>query len=249
MAMEDLRSNQSSSSTAVDLELHRPLSENSPASSSTSFVSSSSTSVYDSFTSSRNQSHQSSANDPVLQWWEIEAKDILRGGDPQPIRLVCRYRIYRDSSIPAAILQMDWTPALDTFLRSMIEDINSMWDIDDLGKDQKVGLLLKLLEPLPPADRSWLHPPLLPAFQPNAAYIASELDKQSWSLFKDITFSEFVREALYSEQTIEPIETFRDWHDSLFYAILDYLEQFPEEHQKFVQVQQVSTTLSTLSPR
>lgn len=247
--MEGPRSNQSSSSTADDLELHRSSPANSLAlHSSTFFESSCGSSVHNFSTSSRDQPYESFVDDPVLPWWEVEAEEILRGGDPQFIRLLCRYRIYRDSSIPASILRTSWTPALDTFLRKLSEDIHGGCGVDDLDIDQKVGLLLRLLEPLRPANRTRWHSPLS-ILQLNASSIASELDEQSRLLFKDIRYSDFVRETLYPEETVEPIETFRHWHDSLIYEVLDRLEHFPAEEEKFVQVQQVSTIVSILSSR
>ncbi len=228
--MEGPGSTHSFSSTAIELEPHRPLTpENSLASHpSTLFESSCGSSVHDS----------------ILPWWEAEAEDILRGTDLQAIRLLCRYRTYRDSSIPASILRTRWTPTINTFLLQLTAETYSRRDVDDLDLGQKVEVLLRWLEPSRPADRTWWHSPL-PALQPNAAHVASELNEQSWSLFRDITFSDFVREAFYPEETVEPVETFKDWHDDLFYEVLDRLERFPAEEEKFVQIQQVRTILLT----
>lgn len=250
MNMEGPGSNHSSSSTVIGLKLHRTLTpENSLASSpSTVFESSCGSSVHDSSISLGIQQYESSVDDSIPPWWEAEAEDILRGTDLQAIRLLCRYRIYRDSSIPASILRTRWTPTMDTFLLQLTAEIHSRRNIDDLDLDQKVEVLLRWLEPSYPADRTWLHSPF-PALQLNASHVASELNEQSWSLFRDITFSDFVREALYPEANVEPVETFKDWHDDLFYQVLDQLEQFPAEEEKFVQIQQVRTILSTFFPR
>ena len=227
MKMEEHGSNHSHSSTASNLKLHRPLPGNSLASSSSTLF-------------------ESSVDDPVLPWWEAEAENTLRGNNLQAIRLLYRYRTYEDSSIPASILRTNWTPTLDAFLHQLTVETCSRHDVDDLDLDQKVKMLLKWLEPSRPADRNWWHPPI-PAMHLNASDLASELNEQSWLLFRDITFSDFVREALYPGETVEPIETFKDWHDSLFHEILDYLARFPAEEEKFVQVQQVSTIVLTSS--
>ena len=74
----------------------------------------------------------------------------------------------------------------------------------------------------------------MPELEPNASHIAIELNGKSWSLFRNITFSDFIREALYPGTTVKPIESFKDWHNCLFYKVCDYLKQFPAEEEKFV---------------
>lgn len=137
---------------------------------------------------------------------------------------------------------------MDTFLLQLTAEIHSRRNINDLDLDEKVEVLLRWLEPSRPADRTWWYSPL-PAMQSNASHLASELNEQSWSLFRDITFSDFVRKAIYPEETVEPVETFKNWHDDLFYEVLDQLERFPAEEEKFLQIQQVRTILLIFSPR
>ena len=96
-------------------------------------------------------------------------------------------------------------------------------------------MLLGWLEPSRPADKKWWLSPL-PALLPNAWRVALELNEKSWSLFRDITFSDFVRKSLHPRETVEPVEAFKDWHDYLFYELPDRLKRFPAEEENFVQV-------------
>ena len=224
------------------LTLHRLLPENSLVStSSTFFEDTCGSSVHGSSLSSGIQQHVTSVDDPKPDWWEVEAKEILQGTDLPAIRLLCRYRTYRDSRIPALILRTSWTTTCDTYLRQLTAETSSPREIEHLDLDQKVEVLLRWLEPIRPTNRSWWHMPL-PSLLQSPSQIISELKEQSWSLFRDITFSDFVREALYPEEFIKSIETFIDWHDTLSYVLLGHLERFPAEEEKFTQIQRVSIT-------
>lgn len=105
-------------STTDELELHRLLKpENSlPLRPSTLFESSYAISVHESSVSPGSQSYASFVDESILPWWEAEGEDILRGIDLQTIRLLCWYRLYKDSSIPASILRTSETPILNSFL-------------------------------------------------------------------------------------------------------------------------------------
>jgi len=253
VTMQGPGSRRGSISTTDELELHRLLKpENSlPSRPSTLFESSYAISVHESSISPGSQSYASFVDESILPWWEAEAEDILRGIDLQTIRLLCRYRLYKDSSIPASIPRTRWTPILNSFLLQLGVGTYSRSDIDNLDLDQKAKELLTRLEPsIPDDDGPWGCLPSSAAFfQLDASQVASKLNEESLSLFKNITFLNHVRKALYPGETIDPVEAFKGWHDDLFHLVLGRLKSFPAEEEKFVQIKQVRIILLRLSPR
>ena len=132
------------------------------------------------------------------------------------------------------------TPILNTFVLLSAGTYSRSY-ADDLDVDQKVEEILTRLEPSRPNNRSWWHWTLSAALlQSDASLIASELYEESLSRFADITFPDYIREALYPDEDVLPLENFKDWHDDLFNQISDLLEEFPGETEKFVQVTRVS---------
>lgn len=82
-----------------------------------------------------------------------------------------------------------------------------------------------------------------------ASSVALQLNEGSLSRFRKITFSDYVREALYPEEYVDSMEDYIDWHNGLFNEVFDRLENFPDEVEKYAQIEQVSaaTTLPFLS--
>lgn len=249
--MQMLESRRGSYSTISHLESHRSSTpENSQAASSSTFVEySTPASDVTSFSDVSSVSNASSANDVVWPWWEAEAEHILRGPDLNAIQLLCRYRTYRDSSIPASILRPRWAPSLNNFLLQLSAGAYNRSDVDDLELDQKVREIMKrLVPPVPAADnrRDLVSSTLL--LEPNAWRLTTTLDNESSLRCRQITFVDYVREALYPEETVEPIESFIDWHDSLFNAISSRLEDFPEQAVKYTQIEHVSAAVTIAIP-
>lgn len=130
---------------------------------------------------------------------------------------------------------------MNNFLLRLSAGTYSRSYTDDLDLDQKVKEILTQLEPSRPDNRSWWHStPSAALLQPDAPLVALELYEESLSWFADITFLDYVREALYPDEDVQSLEAFEDWHDDLFNQISDRLEKFPGETEKFVQVIQVS---------
>ncbi len=238
MTIQGPGSKRGSFSTVNELQFHRPLTPQN------SLASCSSTLFRSSIASSLRSSYTSSIDDSIPPWWEAQAEYILRGHDLQAIRLLCRYRTYRDSSTPASILRTRWTPILNNSLLQLSAGTSSRSHVDDMDLDQKVKEILTRLEPSRPDDRTWWHSTLPAALsQPDASNVASELNEESLSRFESITFLDYVREALYPNEDVLPLEAFKDWHDDLFNQISDRLENFPGETEKFVQVVRVSAAV------
>lgn len=231
----------SSRSTIDDLELHR---SSTPETSRASFPSTL-VELTSSACSAPSVSYEPPANDPVRPWWEAEAEKILRGPSLQAIRLLCRYRVYRDDSTPGSILQRRWPSSLNSFLVNLSAGTYNWGDVADLCLEQKVMEILKRLVSSIPVANVWrdlASPTLL--LEENASHLASKLNEESLSRLQNITFTDFVRRALYPEESIEPILDFEDWHDSLFNLVCNNVERSLLEAWKYVQIEQVSKAAS-----
>ncbi len=90
-----------------------------------------------------------------------------------------------------------------------------------------------------------LYPALL---ESEASRVALELEEESLSWFRRISFSDYVREALYPEEDVGSVEAFKDWHDGLFNQVSDRLESFPEEEGKYAQIEEVSAATTIELP-
>lgn len=66
---------------------------------------------------------------------------------------------------------------------------------------------------------------------------------------ENITFRDYVREALYPNEDVRPLEAFKGWHEDLFIQISDRLENVPKRTEEFVQVVRVSVAVPTPFPR
>lgn len=95
---------------------------------------------------------------------------------------------------------------LDTVLRQMTAGTYSKREVEDLTPAQKVKLLRGWL--VPPAQRLSCSRP--PGLHSNVSQVGLEVNERSRSLLGDITFSDFIKETLYPNQTIVAIEAFTD---------------------------------------
>ena len=183
----------------------------------------------------------SSADDSPSSWWEDGAENILRGYDLQAIRLVCRFRTYRDESLPREILRTRWPPSLNAFFVSLHA---GDWEtVVELDVDRKVEGILKQLSPSfpspDPLDIQPLHDLLHEA---DVSRAALELNKKSCSAFKKIAFSDWARAARDPDEYVDPVEDFFDWHGSLQDLLEDRLQDFPDERAKYIRMEKVDTT-------
>ena len=183
------------------------------------------------------------ADDSPLGWWEEGAEKILRGSDLEAIQLVCRFRTYRDESLPGEILRTRWSPLLDAFfVRLHAGDRETVAELD---KDQKVEGILKQLSPSfpspDPLEIQLLHD-LLPIA--DTSLVALELNKISCSAFKRITFSDWARAARDPGDYVEPVEDFFDWHGSIQDLLEERIEEFPDEIENYMQMEEVDATIA-----
>ncbi|KAL8722405.1 MAG: hypothetical protein Q9181_007494 [Wetmoreana brouardii] len=181
-------------------------------------------------------SYASSADDSSSGLWEDGAEEILRGNDLEAMRLVCRFRTYRDESLLREILRTRWPPSLNAFFVRLHADD---WEtVVELDVDRKVEEILKQLLPsvlLPdPLDIQPLHDLLHEA---DVLRTALELNKKSCSAFKKIAFPDWARAARDPNEYVDSVEDFFDWHGSLQDLLEDRLRKFPDERAKYIQME------------
>ena len=249
MTMQGLGSRHGSDSTINDFELHRSSTpQNPPASSSSTLVNGTTfASNAASFSDISSASSASSVVDSTPPWWEAQAEHILRGSDLQAIRLLCRYHVYGENSIPESILRKRWGPRLNSFL--LVLNPYNRHEINEFSLDQKVSEILTHLVPSVPStsnSRDLASPSLL--LESYSSCLASKLDEESLLRRRKVTFADCVSEALYPGKTVESIENFIDWHDTLYNIVSDRLEEYPDEVVKYAQIEQVSVAVSTPFP-
>jgi len=232
MTMQGPRSNCGSSSTVNDLDTHRQSTSQSPL---LDFPPPYAT------VPSPAPSYASSVDNELLHWWDVEAEKVLRGSDLQAMQLLCRFHTYRDDSLPRSILRTRSVSTLNTFLLHLGAGTNSRQAVVDLDVDQKVEEILKRLIPsLPPSNSggNWVsHKAVL---QQDASRVASELNEASFLEFQKISFPDWVREALYPDDYVDPVEDFIDWHNGLIHQVYDHLKSCPDEIEKYNQIEKVN---------
>ncbi len=186
-------------------------------------------------------SYASSADDSPLGWWEDGAANILQGYDLQAIQLVCRFRTYKDESLPEEILRTQWPPLLNAFFVSL--RAGDRKTVIELDVDQKVeGILKQLSSSFPPPDPLEIHLPHDLLREADALLAAFELNNTSCLAFKRITFSDWAMAARDPDEYVEPMEDFFDWHGSLQAIMEDRLQNFPDERAKYIQMEKVYAT-------
>ncbi len=241
--MQAPSSKRGSTSTINHLELHRLSTREDSSTSSPSAL------VGSNHTAPVNDSYASPLNDASLPWWEAEAEVILRGTDLQAIQLLYRYHTYHSDHTPGSVLRTRWPPILSGLLLRMSSGTFSRRDINVLHVEQQVEEILKRLAPSRSVGVHWdpwaSYPALL---ESEASQVALELEAESLSWFRRVSFSDYIREALYPEKDIDSIEAFKDWHDGLFNQVSDRLASFPDEGVKYAQVEEVSAATTIPLP-
>ena len=236
MTMQGPTSRRGSTSTVDSLELHGSLTlANSLRSSPSTLVD-----------ETHSHSNASSVDHSILAAvWEAAAEDVLRSTDLQAIQLLCRYCIYEDYSVLRSILRTRWVSVLNSFLLQLSAGTYSRDDVDNLSLDLKIQVILqRLVPPLPVRNLRSHWESLAALLESDASYVALQLDEGSLSWFREITFSDYIREALYPEGYVDSVEKFIDWHNNLFNDSFHYLEHFPHAVEKFAQIAEVSESMA-----
>ena len=179
-----------------------------------------------------------------LPWnsdWDVEAARILRTSlSIQDIKLICRFRPYQDENLPRSVLLTRWEAKLNDFLDWLhIEK-------DELCKYQKVEAIIKHFAPLPPRKVCWKWTPSDSMHETDPKRIATKIDEQSHSHFKEIPFEDWVRRSIGFY--VPSVAEFCNQHSELRGKLSEYLNNNPEAYLKYSNVAKVRCHRHVLSP-
>ena len=166
---------------------------------------------------------------------ETEVKKILLSQDFQSIIQILRFRLYEHKD-SLQVLQHRWSNSLDKILINL--DPTRLKD-NDLSRTQYIDAILRLVEPTPPSpvccswSRSWK-----PTNETDARKIAAEINEESCSLFRKVSFTDWLRHAIgYQEESVAQL-LFQ--HDCLSTRLSSHLRRHLEEIRKYLEVKKVN---------
>ena len=172
---------------------------------------------------------------------ETEAKTILRDQDFQSITQILRFRLYEHKDSLRQVLQHRWNCQLSEILI----DLHPTRFKDDhqavakLSKAQKIEVILRLVESTQSfSPRYWSWKSYKAANETNAGKIVADIDEESCSLFRKISFRNWLRHAVeYQKQSVDQL-VFQ--HENLSRRLSWYLCRHFEENHKYFEVKKVN---------
>ncbi|KAI9766710.1 MAG: hypothetical protein M1840_006354 [Geoglossum simile] len=175
--------------------------------------------------------------DTILCWLENETVKILQGDNLDDLKRLFRFRLYQDDSLPRYGLRDRPRVTLDTLLILLRLEAGNQEPLPDLDVDQKVqGILGLLPQRPPPPNLVWEWTPQDALYKTDVESIATEIDRASYSQFRQIPFEGWVRYVLgYPEASVEK---FLDQHHILCHQLSCFLSNQPEASKKFSQVEE-----------
>ncbi|KAJ9328243.1 hypothetical protein DTO027B5_1738 [Paecilomyces variotii] len=180
------------------------------------------------------------------RWWEDEATTVLWTFDVQDIGRVIRYGLFHDPNFPRSVLQNRNSNTIDDFLIALLEPEDIPF-IVNLSHIQKVEEILRRFKASKPALAPWGWFPVQAIYEANASSIATDIDAESHLLFKTISFEEWVRYSLgYSAPSVE---WFLLQHTAFFIHLSNHLHAYPEEIEKYKDVEKHLRTRSPFAHR
>ncbi|KAL1851945.1 hypothetical protein Plec18167_007554 [Paecilomyces lecythidis] len=180
------------------------------------------------------------------RWWEDEATTVLWTFDVQDIGRVIRYGLFHDPNLPRSVLQSRNSSTIDDFLLALLEPEDIPF-IVNLSHIQKVEEILRRFKPSKPALFPWGWFPAQSLHEADASSIARDIDAESHLLFKSISFEEWVRYSL--GYTAPSVEWFLLQHTAFFIHLSNHLHSYPEEIEKYKNVEKHLRTRSPFAHR
>lgn len=171
---------------------------------------------------------------------EEQAKTILLSQDFLSITQILRFRLFGHKDLLQQVLQHRW----DSQLGKILISLNPSWLKDDLQADidlnkaQKIKAILEIVEPTQSLPACWNWKPYKAATETNIRKIAADIDEESCSLFRRISFTDWLRYAIgYKEESVNQL-VFQ--HEVLCHRLSWYLNRHPEEIDKYLEVKKVN---------
>ena len=133
---------------------------------------------------------------------------------------------------------------MNSFLLQVSAGTYTRGDVDYLSLDQKVQEILLRLVSSYHVEDLWRNLASRTALlESDASSVALQLNEESLSWFRKVTFLDYVSEARYFEGSVDSVEDFVDWHHALFQDLFLRLETFSNEVEKFARIAEVSETM------
>lgn len=164
-------------------------------------------------------------------WWEDEATTTLYSFDIEAFKRVVYYGIFTDEQLPWFVL----TERSEAFTIDLVKPRARALRLE---KYQRVEEALRQCKPTvaPPISWAWL--PTYNDSDRSPLAIAKAIDTESHLHFARIPFEELVRYAL--NYPYSRVEWFLKQHTTLYAHILDHLNAFPDEVERYAEVEKVS---------
>lgn len=163
-------------------------------------------------------------------WWEDQATTTLYSFDIEAFKRVVYYGIFTDEQLPRFVL----TERSEAFTIDLIKPRARALRLE---KYQRVEEALRQCKPTFAPVISWAWFPTYTDSDKNPLAIAKAIDNESHLHFARIPFEELVRYAL--DYPNSRVEWFLQQHTTLYAHILDHLSAFPDEVQRYAEVEKV----------
>ncbi|KAL3436736.1 hypothetical protein BDV09DRAFT_164295 [Aspergillus tetrazonus] len=187
----------------------------------------------------------------AYRWWEDEATTILWTFDVEVIKRVIRFKLFSDEQFPRMALHRRPTSTVDDLLKGLFDSQERVF-YANLPHAQKVDAILQRCKPTAPPMISW---GWLPARMEigrtgdnmESLAVAKAIDAESHLHFTRITFEELVRYSLGYPSG--QVEWFLRQHTCFYAHLLDHLHAFPEEVERYAEVEKHLRTRSPFAHR
>ncbi|KAJ5233975.1 uncharacterized protein N7469_005741 [Penicillium citrinum] len=178
---------------------------------------------------------------PYYPWWEDEATTVLWAFKNLEIRLVIRYGLFRDESLPRSSLLSRNPDAIDSFFMALTEPREHQL-LGHLSHIQRVEEILRRssLPRFQPVPWSWLPQMSTQPLDPRA--LAHSIEAESHFQLSRVAFEDIVRASL--GYTATSVEWFLMQHTALYIHLQDYLRAFPDDIPVYLEVEKQMRTKS-----
>ena len=173
---------------------------------------------------------------PYYPWWEDEATTVLWAFKNLEIRLVIRYGLFREESLPRSSLLHRNPDAIDAFFMAVTEPREHQL-LGHLSHMQRVEEILRRsgLPPFQPVPWSWLPQMSTQPLDPQA--LAHSIEAESHFQLSRVAFEDIVRASL--GYTATSVDWFLMQHTALYIHLQEHLRAFPDDIPVYLEVEKV----------
>ncbi|KAL4953599.1 hypothetical protein BDW69DRAFT_153278 [Aspergillus filifer] len=180
------------------------------------------------------------------RWWAEDASSLLWTWDIEGIKRLQRYELYDDPNLPIMAFSTRSEPDIDVFLATVLsrQEIQSIMQYPLRQKAQIFNERCQQIAP-PRISWGWFPARKHESLEPRA--IAEAIETESHLQFTRITYVELIRYALGGSSA--RIDWFLQQHTCLYAHLSNYLSAYPEEEERYMQVEERLRTQSPFAHR